>query len=136
FSARRERGVFAIRIPAEMANQDVVWTITHAGETYSVPGRVTSPAYELGYNPQAAGSLPPKVGFAQSGPFSTGREGVFFDETLTTKVGTPVELSVWAEDNGVREERYPVEVVWWHHQGPGEVVFSTPETEVEGLGQA
>jgi hypothetical protein len=136
FSARRERGTFAVRLPAEMANSDVVWTITHAGQTYSVPGRVTSPAYELGYTPQAAGSLPPKVGFAQSGPFSTGREGIFLDQTLETRVGTPVTLNVWAEDNGVREERYPVEVAWWHHQGPGEVVFSQAETEVEGLGQA
>ncbi|MQA89046.1 MAG: hypothetical protein GEU90_02245 [Gemmatimonas sp.] len=136
FDARRERGAFTITIPAELADTDVVWTITHAGETYSVPGRVTSPAYELSYSPMTAGSEPPRMAFAESGPFSVGRAGEFYEETLTTTVGAPVTLSVWAEDNGVREETFPVEVVWWHHQGPGEVVFETESTELESLGEA
>jgi hypothetical protein len=136
FDARRERGAFAVTIPAEMADQDVVWTITHAGETYSVPGRVTSPAYEMSHNPMTAGSQAPRMAFEQSGPFSVGRQGPFYPETLTTTVGTPLTLSVWAEDNGVREERFPVEVVWWHHQGPGEVEFGTESSEHDGLGQA
>ncbi|MEX2583278.1 MAG: hypothetical protein WD766_08380 [Gemmatimonadota bacterium] len=136
FSARRERGAFTVRIPAEMSGTDVVWTITHAGETYSVPGRVTSPAYELSYDPMTEGTLPPRVGLAQSGPFTVGREGVVADETLSTPVGQPITLSVWAEDNGVRDEKYPVEVVWWKHQGPGDVVFGTPSMEFEGLDQA
>jgi hypothetical protein len=136
FDARRERGAFAITIPAEFADQDIVWTITHAGETYSVPGRVTSPAYEMSHNPMTAGSLPPRMAFSQGGPFFTGRGGQVYQETYTTRVGEPVTLSVWAEDNGVREEHFPVEIMWWHHQGPGEVVFGTENAEFEGLGQA
>ena len=79
FSGRRERGTFAIRIPAAAADRDVVWTLSHAGHSYSIPGRVTSPAYELSLEPYSAGSLAPELQFQEDGTTSTGREGVYGD---------------------------------------------------------
>jgi hypothetical protein len=126
FSARRERGVFAITIPAEMAGEDVVWTIRSQGQVASVPGRVTSPAYELGLTPMAMGSKPPSVRLDTAGPVGNGPSGVFARNTLQTRVSVPVELTFWAaDDQSEREEAYPLGVTWFKHQGPGEVTFGS-----------
>jgi hypothetical protein len=55
---KRERGAFAVTVPANMAGTEVVWTLTHAGRTYSVPGRTGSIAYDMSTGPAAFGSLP------------------------------------------------------------------------------
>jgi len=120
FGGRRERGVFAVRVPAGFRD-DVVWTLSHNGYTYSVPGRVTSSAYELSYTPQAAGSLMPTVRFAADGPRSDGREGVVAGP-LTTTVGAPLEVRLWMEDRGERTP-IPTTMTWFKYQGPGDVQF-------------
>ncbi|MCH7856951.1 MAG: hypothetical protein IIB37_09395 [Gemmatimonadetes bacterium] len=38
FHGIRERGAFAVTVPASRAGTEVVWTLSHAGHTYSVPG--------------------------------------------------------------------------------------------------
>jgi hypothetical protein len=137
FVGRRERGAFAITVPAEFAGRDVVWTLTHAGQTWSVPGRVTRPGYELSYLPAAAGSLPPSVRF-EDGPESTGREGVYA-ERETVRAGEGLAISLWVQDRGERVDgRVPVNVTWQRHQGPGAVEFqpATQRTDQEGWGEA
>jgi hypothetical protein len=131
FGGRRERGAFAIIIPAEMADQDVVWTITHAGKTYSVPGRV-GVAYELSHTPMAAGSLPPIVKFGQNATEeSRGRQGITAP-ALNAKVGQPLTVSAWIKDRG---ERAPgrVNATWFKHQGPvgGNVTFTPATTRID-----
>lgn len=137
FEGRRERGAFAIRVPASFANRDVVWTLTHAGQSYSIPGRVTSPAYELSRAPYSAGSLPPEARFREGGPVSTGREGIYSDPE-TVSVGVALPVSLWVRDRGERENNrlYPVEVTWQRHQGPGPVDFGTVELVEESDGWA
>ncbi len=122
FSGRRERGTFAVTVPADFQGE-VVWTITHAGKTSSVPGRATYGAYELSHSPQAAGSLPPilKVDRNAQPHFGRGPEAT---TSLTAKVGQPVSLWVWGEDRGERDARYQVNATWVKHQGPGEVTFA------------
>jgi hypothetical protein len=137
FVGRRERGAFAITVPAEFAGRDVVWTLTHAGQTWSVPGRVTSPGYELSYSPAAAGSLAPAVRF-EEGPESIGREGVYA-ERGTVRVGENLPISLSVRDRGERDEgAVPVNVTWQRHQGPGEVEFqpATHRIAREGWGEA
>lgn len=124
FSGRRERGVFAVRVPAEMRNQDVWWTLRLRGQEMKVPGRVSSDAYELGYIPMAAGSLMPALRLEASGAESFGREGIFAAGTKTARVGEPVDLSVWVRDRGERDRRFPVNATWIKHQGPGRIDFS------------
>jgi hypothetical protein len=131
FGGRRERGVFTVTVPPDFRD-DVVWTLTHNGYTYSVPGRVRGTAYELSYTPQAAGSLMPIVRFAPDGPPSRGREGIAADP-LTTSVGRPLEIRIWMEDRGERTP-VPVTMTWFKYGGPGEVTFepSTAKTEPGG----
>ena len=44
---RRHWGVFTVRVPADFGARDVVWTLRIDGRTFSVPGRVTRPPYQL-----------------------------------------------------------------------------------------
>lgn len=131
FGGRRERGAFAVTVPAGFTG-DVVWTLTHNGYTYSVPGRVTAQPYELSYTPQAAGSLMPVVRFAADGPPSKGREGITTGP-LTTTVDTPLEIRIWMEDRGERRP-VPTGMSWFKYQGAGDVAFEprTARTEPGG----
>jgi hypothetical protein len=131
FNARRERGVFTITVPAEYRDRDIVWTLRVQGEELRVPGRMTSPAYELGYVPMAMGSMPPIVRFSPTGAAGQGPRGVTADAVLNARVGTPLPLTIYAQDTGEREERYPVNVTWQKHQGPGTVEFSPRTARIE-----
>lgn len=139
FQGKRERGAFAVTVPADMAGTEVWWTLSHAGHTYSIPGRATSPAYELSRRPAANGSLPPAVRFGVEGHTAMGREGLMA-ERVTASVGTPVVLSVLVQDRGEREggRLYPVGTTWIRHQGPAAIRFE-PEgslVESEGWGES
>lgn len=136
FGGPRERGVFAVRVPAGYTG-DVVWTLRNpTGQVTSVPGRATSVAYELSSTPQAAGTLRPWVRFSPEGPAAWGPEGVVSAERLTTSVGVPVALTAWAEE---RAERAPValNLTWFKHQGPigGEVAFEPAVAVAEPEGE-
>jgi hypothetical protein len=120
FGGRRERGAFAITVPPGHKG-DVVWTLRVNGITYSVPGRTTSESYQLSHTPQAAGSMMPVVRFAADGPPSNGRVGVTTGP-LTVAVGKALDIRVWMEDRGERDP-IPVNMLWFKHQGPGDVTF-------------
>lgn len=117
FGGPRERGTFAVTVPADYQG-DVVWTIESPnGYRTQVPGRSTSVAYELSTTPQAAGSLRPYVRFSPNGEPGWGPLGVFMEETLNTSVGEPVSITIWSEDRGERELR-DTNMTWQVHQGP------------------
>ncbi len=118
----RERGAFAVTVPAGMAGTEVVWTLSHAGHSYSIPGRAVSVAYEMSSDPRALGSLNPAVRFTRDGPEGIGREGVM-GPRVTASVGTPVTLSAYVQDRGARgqyevDNLYQVGTEWILHQGP------------------
>jgi hypothetical protein len=120
---------------------EVVWTLTHPGRTYSVPGRATSIAYEMSWSPAAFGSLHPAVRFTPDGPESRGPEGIVA-ERVTTSVGVPVTLSAVVQVRGVREGYdvaktvVPVSDTWILHQGPAAVSFEPERSRIEGEGWA
>jgi hypothetical protein len=140
----RERGVFTVTVPASFTG-DVVWTLRHRGQTYSVPGRAMSSAYQLRW-PMAMGSVPPQLRFKPDGPVGRGPVGIQADP-LKTAVGTPLSMTILVADDSVREKD-PVTVVsrreskkgalnvtWYKHTGPGPVTFSPPKqpiAEIEG----
>lgn len=133
FGGRHERGAFAVVIPAEMAEQDVVWTVRHNGRTFSIPGRTGILEYELSHSPATEGSLPPSVRFG-NGETVQGRVGAVA-EPVRGRVGQPVTLSVWGQDEGQRE-RKAVNFVFYKYQGPGEVEFDDDEFTIdEGTGE-
>lgn len=130
FIGLQERGVFAVTVPAEMAETEVVWTLNHAGHNYSVPGRATSTAYEMSAGSQALGSLNPSIRFETNGAVSTDRVGVYA-EKITASVGKPVTLTAYAQDRGERDQYpeldktiFPLGTEWILHQGPARPDFS------------
>lgn len=123
FVGIRERGAFAVTLPADMAGTEVVWTLTHAGHSYSIPGRATSTAYEMSRLPRAEGSMLPAIRFDMDGPESVDREGIYAP-LVTTTVGTSVTLSAFMQDRGERRDYeldsdfFPLGTEWILHQGP------------------
>jgi len=133
FVGMQERGVFAVTVPAEMAGTEVVWTLTHAGHTYSIPGRATSAAYEMSKLEAALGSLSPAIRFDMKGAESTDREGIYAKK-VTASVGKPVSLTAYVQDRGNRSDYddvksiiVPLGTEWILHQGAGKVDFE-PES--------
>lgn len=130
FRGIRERGAFAVTIPAEMAGTEVIWTLKHAGHSYSIPGRATSSAYEMSRAERALGSLSPAIRFDLDGDESTDREGIYASK-ITGSVGSPVNLSAYVQDRGLREGYevesliFPVGTEWILHQGPAQPEFET-----------
>jgi hypothetical protein len=136
----RERGVFTVTVPA--GSGDVVWTLRNRGQTYSVPGRAKTGAYQLKW-PMAMGSIPPLLRFTPNGPVGRGPTGIQADP-VQTRVGAPLSLTIWITDDSVREKepvtvatkgkpRPAMNVNWYKHSGPGPVVFSTPRAPIAEL---
>ncbi len=124
FVGLQERGSFAIRVPADMADEDIVWTLSSGGKTYSVPGRTSSIAYEMSDGERALGSLKPAVRFNINGPEASSPVGLYA-QRITTSVGDPVTLTAYVQDRGVRQAYpenemmfYPLGTEWIMHQGP------------------
>lgn len=142
----RERGVFTVTVPAGFRG-DVVWMLRHRGQTYSVPGRTKTGAYQLRW-PMAMGSIPPLLRFDPKGQAGRGPQGIQAS-SLQTSVGAPVLLTVWITDDSVREKdpvpikprgrgdaQAAMNVAWYKHSGPGPIVFSAPKSpigELEGM---
>jgi hypothetical protein len=142
FTGKRERGVFGVTVPDDQT--EVLWTLTHAGRSYSVPGRAASPAYELSREIAAFGSFAPAVRFSPTGTESQGPEGHMAQRVMAT-VGTAVTLSALVQDRGDRYnfetdmDVFPVRAEFMLHQGPAPIEFEpmsvtveTPGSEVEG----
>jgi|TARA_B100000315_G_scaffold127995_1_gene117716 hypothetical protein len=137
----RERGAFAVTVPAGMAGTEIVWTLSHAGHSYSVPGRAASIAYEMSSAVRALGSLNPDIRFTEGGPVGSGREGVM-GPRVNAKVGTPVTLAAMVKDNGERAgydldtNYFPIGTEWILHQGPSLPVFEPAMTSGRDRGEA
>ncbi len=130
FPPRRERGVFSVTIPADMADQDVVWTLRHRGQTFAVPGRVKSDAYQLSYQPMAAGSIPPELRFSQNGPSGRGIVGLMAERVASARVGVPVEIQLWVDDSGSERDPVGLEAAWFKYSGPaGAAITFEPQSE-------
>ena len=128
----RERGVFTVTVPPTFKG-DVVWTLRHRGQTYRVPARSKSSAYQLRW-PMAMGSVPPLLRFSDKGQAGRGPVGIQSDP-MKASVGTPLALTVLLTDDSVREKepiaikerdrggKGALNVTWYKHTGPGAVTF-------------
>ena len=124
----RDRGVFTVTVPKGFKG-DVVWTLRYAGQTFAIPARSKSNAYQLSW-PAAMGSTPPLLRFEEKGQAARGPTGIQAPP-LQAKVDTPVELKIWITDDAVHDkepikfgrERPGMNVTWLKYSGPGPVVF-------------
>jgi hypothetical protein len=132
FEPRRHWGVFAVRVPADFGEKQVVWTLKVRGESWSIPGSL-HPNWEIDALQGEAGSgnTPPVLKFDAAGPEGSGPGGIVAGP-LTASVGKPLTVKVWAKDDGKavgsisRSGRggAPPTLTWFKHQGPGDVAFS------------
>jgi len=133
----RERGAFTVTVPKTFKG-DVVWTLKYQGQTWSIPGRSKSGAYQLSW-PMAMGSTPPLLRFQPNGPGARGPMGMQGPQ-LQARVGVPLDLNVWLTDDAkhdpepipVKREAVPsMNVTWIKHAGPpAPVTFSTSKEGV------
>lgn len=145
FHPRRHWGVFAVKVPADFGDKRIVWTLKIRGETFSIPGSLKRD-WQIDALEGEAGSAntPPVLKFDMGGPEGTGPLGLTVGP-LTTSIGNPLLLSVWATDDGrasgsvarTGRQGVPVTLTWFKHQGPGDVTFSEPTAQVgEPYGKA
>lgn len=138
FEPRRHWGVFAVRVPANFGGGQVLWTMKVRGETIAVPGSL-HPNWQIDALEGEAGSgnTPPVLRFDARGSEGRGPGGVTAGP-LTSKVGVPLTVTVWARDDGkasstvtgARRAAAPVTLTWFKHQGPGKVTFASVTPEV------
>ena len=134
FEEGRTWGIFAVRVPADFGDQEVTWTLRMKGQTFMVPGTLR-PEWKIdALGGGAHDNTPPVLRFEQGGPeFSgPGAEG-FVLGPLTTSVGVPLEISLYADDDGKGRSlggfgggnrSLLATLMWFKHQGPGEVTFA------------
>lgn len=142
FEARRHWGVFAVKVPGDFGTKKVIWTIRVRGQTFAIPGSL-HPDWEIDALTGEAGSgntppvlklpgLPvPGAPGSPGGPVAQGPAGAI-GGPLTVPVGQPLTLTVWATDDGRTagsvagsgRGNAPVALMWFKHQGPGDVTFS------------
>ncbi len=140
FMPRRHWGVFGVKVPADFGYGRVVWTLSVHGQTFSIPGSLKRD-WEIDALEGEANSnnAPPtlKIGDdAGQGP------GGITSTTLTTSIGDPLTVTVWAADDGkpvgnvYRKgiPNMPVNLTWFQHQGPGDVSFSEAAHTVDHQG--
>ncbi len=129
---RRHYGVFTVNVPADFGDRDVVWTLRTDGQTFSVPGRLTSINYRInGWVLSERGSASPLLRLNPGGPDAQGPAGIGRGGLQTT-VGAGLPLTVWTtrSDSMMPDDTRPINVRWVKHRGPGDVSFSPREIQV------
>jgi hypothetical protein len=135
FESRRHWGVFAVKVPADFGKtKKVTWTIRMRGEVFAIPGSL-HPDWEIDAlaGEAGTGNTPPVLKLSPSGPSAQGPGGAAAGP-LQASVGQPLDLTIWATDDGRgsgsvaggRASGAQVALMWFKHQGPGAVTFSTP----------
>jgi len=144
FEPRRHWGVFAIKVPADFRDGQVVWTIRVRGETIAIPGSL-HPNWQIDALEGEAGSgnTPPVLRFAPNSADGSGPAGTTAGP-LTVKARAPLVVAVWARDDGksatnvagVRRSAALLTLTWFKHQGPGSVTFSEAAPTLSADGKA
>jgi hypothetical protein len=146
FLLGRQWGMFTVKVPADFGNKKLTWTIVANGQPTTIPASLHTD-YEISPLTEAAvGNTPPVLRFQEigltgpSGLLVQGPAGISVDRTA--KVGVPLNLTVWVEDDaklttssGVppKDLDHPVRVRWTKFRGPGDVNFSEARPVVEKL---
>lgn len=128
---RRHWGVFTVTVPSDFGDDDVVWNLRHDGRTYSVPGRIRSPHYQInGWVFPGRESSSPVLRLESDGPGAQGPAGISTGPMSAT-ADEPVRLIAWTHrDDTFPDDQRPIRIRWLKHRGAGRVTFREIETEV------
>jgi len=124
FTTRRHKDVFAVTVPKEFADKQLVWKLTTHGHTEQVIATL-KPVWQIdrirttrgGNSEKISSNLPPVV-----------KAGLSMDQS-----GAAATLDLSATDDGLPARRgVPVgmTVFWTKFRGPGAVEFSAPEAKL------
>lgn len=129
---RRHWGVFTVKVPPDFGDGDVVWSLRHDGRTYSVPGRIRSPQYQInGWVFPGRESSSPVLRLEPDGAGAQGPAGVTAAGPANVTTGEPVRLTAWTHRDGTfPDDQRHIRIKWFKHRGPGRVAFGEPEAEV------
>jgi len=140
---RRERGVFAITVPSDFRNREVLWTLRNQdGSLHTVSGSVKSPAYQLSHEPMAMGAIPPTLRLDDPGTEGARGPAGLWSPPRTARVGVPIALAAWLADESVpsvgenrdrSKDANVLNVKWYKHSGPlgPNVAFQEERAAVE-----
>lgn len=122
FPPGRHHGVFGVVVPEAVSVDSVRWTLRIRGEVGSVPANL-APEWRIpGTGGDVVGNTPPRLAFAEDGPFFAGPAGG--TRALRAEVGDTLRLEIHARDDGVIGPWVPtaseagVRVTWLPHAGP------------------
>jgi len=138
FLPGRNWGLFTIKVPADFGKNKLTWTIVANGQNMVIPATLHTD-YEISPLMEASvGNTPPVLRFEEHGASAQGPVGI--TSSRNAKVGSPLELAAWVEDDGKlttssgappRNLGAPVTLRWGKYRGPGEVTFSNARPAVE-----
>jgi len=145
FLPGRHWGMFTITVPADFTTPDqrLTWTIVANGQPTVIPLRV-HPDYNVSpFTDTAAKNTPPIVRLAEQGPSAQGPVALLSTAaTRTTRVSSPLAVSVWAEDDArfasgtmapPKNLPPPVRLAWSTYRGPGTVMFDKDRPAMDTL---
>ena len=135
FAPKRQWGVFTITVPADFGDKKLTWTLVANGRTTSIPLGLHRDYQVDPFRDEAERNTPPVLKFEPQGPAHQGPpRGI--NASLSTAVGAPLTLTVWATDDAVvdasrRTPEAPVTVSWSMFRGPGAVTFANLKPPVD-----
>lgn len=137
FEPWREYGYFTLHVPEDFGRDEIVWTLSRNGQTWSIPARATTTWYQIDamYAP-GTGLTPPAIRFERNGDEGRGPHGIR-THAGTATVGQPFDLTLHTEDDtwglGEGTEGHDVQLYYRHYQGPGAVEFGRDRINVEAI---
>ncbi|HZP48811.1 MAG TPA: hypothetical protein VFB07_09770 [Vicinamibacterales bacterium] len=99
FQAGRQWGVLSIKVPKDLGDKKLTWTIVSNGYTNSITLHTKADYVVEPFEDAANKNTPPKIQFAEGGPVFTGPP-VGNAATYTASVDQPLTLTTWVTDEG------------------------------------
>lgn len=149
FLPRRHYGMFVIDVPKNFSKTDKLWwVLTVNGMTNKVPLYMhkdynVSPFTSTEESPNGGHNVPPTLRFEEGGQSFQGPAiAVAKAISRTATVGTPMPLSLWADDDALYStgtsgpltgDRPPVSLTISKYRGPGQVTIADPRPKFKTL---
>ena len=151
FVVGRGWGTISIKVPKDVGDKKLTWTLTTNGKTVSVPFGVTKGYQIEPYLDAAMGNKPPMFKFSEKGEALTGPpKPLSAAPVMAGVVGQPVTISAWLTDDGHEEtptgggaaaappagaqappRRPRISATMTKYRGPGDVTFADATPAVE-----